>query len=339
MARIKQSRWTFIALVIIETLIFGSGNAITKMAYDSITPFWCLTIRFGLATAVFALFFGPRIFRSLRKARVAAWLPAAVCMAVSYICCNVALDFTSATTVGFLVALPVVFTPILSSVFNRSKYPLAFLPFQCAVVAGLYLLCSNGGELTFGVGEILALASSVALAGALVFGQKGVSELDALSVAGSQIGMSFLLSLFCALIFEAPVALGEVTPFAWSTIAFLALLSTCLTFLLQNLALEKLPSTTVSLLLTGEPVFTAIFSYVLLGETLSAMGFVGAGLIVGSVVLATYVEGRQSAKTVPSQGEAQPQLAKPLSVGELAGTKVATAASSITASTAESAAA
>lgn len=303
MARIKQSRWTFIALVILETLIFGSGNTITKMAYDSITPFWCLAIRFGLATAVFALFFGRRIFASLRSVRLSAWLPAAVCMAVSYICCNVALDFTSATTVGFLVALPVVFTPILSSLVNRLRYPLTFLPFQGAVVLGLYLLCSNGGALTFGLGEILALASSVALAGALVFGQKGLAELDAISVAGSQIGVAFVLSLICALLFEPLVPLGDVAPFAWVTIAFLAFLSTCLTFFLQNCALEKLPSTTVSLLLTGEPVFTAVFSYLLLGETLSHMGWIGASLIVASVVLATYVEGRQAAK-VPSVASA-----------------------------------
>lgn len=322
MAQIKQSRWTFIALVILETLIFGSGNAITKMAYDSITPFWCLAIRFGLATAVFVLLFGRRIVASLCAVRLRTWLPAAVCMAVSYICCNVALDFTSATTVGFLVALPVVFTPILASLVNRSHYPKAFLPFQAAVVLGLYLLCSNGGALTFGLGEILGLASSVALAGALVFGQKGLAELDAISVAGSQIGMAFVLSLVCAVLFEPPVALGDVTPFAWVTIAFLALLSTCLTFFLQNCALEKLPSTTVSLLLTGEPVFTAVFSYLLLGETLSFMGWIGAGLIVASVVMATYVEGRQAAKAP----RLQPIAAEQLSVSVITTNSESTAA-------------
>lgn len=322
MARMKQSRWTFIALVILETLIFGSGNAITKMAYDSITPFWCLAIRFGLATAVFALFFGRRIVASLRAARLSAWLPAAVCMAVSYICCNVALDFTSATTVGFLVALPVVFTPILASLVNRARYPKAFLPFQGAVVLGLYLLCSNGGALTFGLGEILGLASSVALAGALVFGQKGLAELDAISVAGSQIGMAFVLSLVCAVLFEPPVALNQVTPFAWATIAFLALLSTCLTFFLQNCALEKLPSTTVSLLLTGEPVFTAAFSYLLLGETLSLMGWIGAALIVASVVMATTLEGRQAAKAP----HLQPIAAEQLSVSVITTNSESTAA-------------
>lgn len=295
MESIANKRWPYVACVVLQTVIFGSGNAITKMAYESITPMWCLAIRFGLATLVFAAFFGPRIVRQLRGARIGAWLPAALCMAVAYLTCNVALDLTTATNVGFLVALPVVFAPLLSSVLNRRRYPLAFLPFQAAVVAGLYLLCNNGGAATFGWGEVLALLSSVALAGALVFGEKGLEQLDATTVAGTQIGASFVVALVCAVAFEPPVNIMAVQPMAWGTIAFLALLSTCLTFMLQNVSLTKLPSSTVSLLLTGEPVFTAAFSFALLGETLSVAGLLGAGIIVAAVVAATWVEGRQAA--------------------------------------------
>lgn len=291
-------RWPYVACVVLQTVIFGSGNAITKLAYESITPMWCLAIRFGLATLVFAAFFGPRIVRQLKGVRVGAWLPAALCMAASYLACNVALDLTTATNVGFLVALPVVFAPLLSSIVNRRRYPLAFLPFQAAVVAGLYLLCSNGGAPSFGLGEVLALLSSVALAGALVFGEKSLQQLDATTVAGTQIAASFAVALVCALAFEPPVNFATVQPVAWGTIAFLALLSTCLTFMLQNVSLTKLPSATVSLLLTGEPVFTAAFSFMLLGETLSTAGFAGAALIVASVIAATWVEGRQSAPVV-----------------------------------------
>lgn len=297
-------RWPYVACVALQTVIFGSGNAVTKLAYESITPMWCLAIRFGLATLVFFAFFGPRILRQLRGARVGAWLPAALCMAASYLACNVALDLTTATNVGFLVALPVVFAPLLSSVVNRSRYPLAFLPFQAAVVVGLYLLCSNGGASSFGLGEILALLSSVALAGALVFGQKGLEQLDAATVAGTQIAASFVVALLCAFAFEPPVDVVSVQPAAWGIIVFLALFSTCLTFMLQNVSLTKLPSSTVSLLLTGEPVFTAVFSFALLGEVLSAAGVAGAALIVASVVAATWVEGRQAASVASPTSQA-----------------------------------
>ena len=257
----RSKRWPYVACVVLQTVIFGSGNAITKMAYESITPMWCLAIRFGLAALVFAIFFGPRIVRQLKGARIGAWMPAALCMALAYLTCNVALDLTTATNVGFLVALPVVFAPLLSCLVNRRRYPLAFLPFQAAVVVGLYLLCSNGGAPSFGLGEILALLSSVALAGALVFGERGLEQLDATTVAGTQIVASFVVALACALVFEPPVNVAAVQPVAWGTIAFLALLSTCLTFMLQNVALTELPSSTVLVHAAGRSAFCGWYGW------------------------------------------------------------------------------
>ena len=251
----RSKRWPYVACVVLQTVIFGSGNAITKMAYESITPMWCLAIRFGLAALVFAIFFGPRIVRQLKGARIGAWMPAALCMALAYLTCNVALDLTTATNVGFLVALPVVFAPLLSCL------------------------------------------------------ERGLEQLDATTVAGTQIVASFVVALACALVFEPPVNVAAVQPVAWGTIAFLALLSTCLTFMLQNVALTELPSSTVSLLLTGEPVFTAAFSFMLLGEALSAAGMAGAVVIVASVVAATWVEGRQSAPAASPAPQAEHALA------------------------------
>ena len=136
-----------------------------------------------------------------------------------------------------------------------------------------------------------------------------MEQLDATTVAGTQIVASFVVALACALVFEPPVNVAAVQPVAWGTIAFLALLSTCLTFMLQNVALTELPSSTVSLLLTGEPVFTAAFSFMLLGEALSAAGMAGAVVIVASVVAATWVEGRQSAPAASPAPQAEHALA------------------------------
>ena len=322
MSRWKQARWPFVAFVIIEVVIFGSGSAVTKFAYDSITPLWCLAVRFGLATLVFALFFGRRIVARLRGVKVRTWLPQAVCMALSYLFCNVALDLTTATNVGFLVALPVVFAPILSTLADRARYPRALIPFQVGVAAGLYLLCSQGGSLAVGPGELLALASSVALAGALVFGKQALAELDAVCVAGTQIGVSFALCLGCALVMEPPVNFAAVQPVAWGIIVFLALFSTCLAFFLQSLALDRLSSTTVSLLLTGEPVFTALFANVLLGETLTATGLMGAALIVGTVVAATYVDGRGEVAKAPTAAPTPKAIPGALVIGRRARARV-----------------
>lgn len=304
MARIMDIRGICIASVVLQTVIFGSGSAFTKLAYESISPLWALAIRFGLASAVFAVLFGPRIVRGLRGARLGDWLPAALCMAVSYISCNVALDLTTATNVGFLMALPVVFTPILAAVVLRRRYRLVHLPFQAAVVGGLYLLCSSGGSFAFGWGELCGLLTAVSLAGALVFGERGLARMDVVTVSATQIFATFVFSLAGALLFDRPLDVAAVQPLAWGTVAFLALASTCLTFALQNMALKRLPSATVSMLLTGEPIFTALFSWGVLGETLSTAGLVGAAVIVVCVVAETWVDGRASVGVPVEQADA-----------------------------------
>ena len=132
--------------VVVQTVIFGFGNVITKFAYESVTPLWCMVLRFGLALAVFALAFGPRMVRELRGAKLDDWAPTAACLAVGYIACNLALDVTTATNVGFLVALPVVFAPFIAQVVRHVRYPRAMIPFQVAVVGATLVEGRDGNS-------------------------------------------------------------------------------------------------------------------------------------------------------------------------------------------------
>ena len=226
-------------------------------------------------------------------------------MAVSYISCNVALDLTSATNVGFLMALPVVFTPVIAAVVLRRRYRLVHLPFQVAVVGGLYLLCSSGGTFSFGPGEALALLCAVTGAGAYVFGERGMARMDVTAMSFAQMAVTFVVSLAGTFAFDGPLDVAAVQPEAWGVVAFLALASTCLAFALQNAALGRLPSSTVSMLLASEPIFTALFSWGILGESLSLVGLAGAVVITVCVVGETLVDGRAprpARRTLPVSG-------------------------------------
>ena len=278
--------------VVVQTVIFGFGNVITKFAYESVTPLWCMVLRFGLALAVFALVFGPRMVRELRGAKLADWVPAAACLAVGYIACNLAIDVTTATNVGFLVALPVVFAPFIAQVVRRVRYPRAMIPFQVAVVGGLYLLCCNGGALSFGMGEFVGLGSSALFALGIVLSERGLSEIGPAAMSAVQTGGAFLFSLGGAVATEPAPAFGTVSVGTWAAVAFLAIAGTCLAFWLQNKALAHIPAATVSVILCSEPVVTAIISFFVLGEVLSMMGVLGAAIIVGCTVAATLLDSR-----------------------------------------------
>ena len=34
--------------ILLQSIVYGFGNPLTKTAYESITPFWCLFFRFSL---------------------------------------------------------------------------------------------------------------------------------------------------------------------------------------------------------------------------------------------------------------------------------------------------
>lgn len=270
----------FVGCILLQSIIYGFGNAFTKVAFESISPFWCLTVRFGLASLLFVILFGKGVLAQLRGTKAAQWLPAGLFMAAAYIFCNMALDKTSATNVGFLTALPVVFAPFLAAVVFSRRYRFIHLPVQLAVIGGLYLLCCNGGSFSFGAGEALAILTSLCNAGALVFGEKAMRHLDVAALSTVQVSLTFFLSLAGALTLEGDFSFQQVTGSGWVVVGYLTIFCTCIAFALQNLALTHISSNTVSMLICSQPVCTAAVAAVVLGEGLNGIGLVGAAVIV-----------------------------------------------------------
>lgn len=256
---------------------------------------WCLGIRFSGAAALMLLLFGRRAIPALRSAPWKAWLPCSLAMAVAYASCNMALQFTTATNVGFLMSLPVLFTPALAWLVLKRPYPRRVIPIQLAVIVGLYLLCCGGesGGFTFGIGEVLGLVCALSLAATLVFSEGAIPGIDPISMATAQATVTGILCLTAALLFDDVAVLPHVTATGWLVVAYLALTCTCLSYVLQNTALTRLSSYTVSLLQCTQPILTAACSYLLLRERLTAIGLTGAAIIVACVVLENWQSSRR----------------------------------------------
>ena len=61
---------------------------------------------------------------------------------------------------------------------------------------------------------------------------------------------------------------------------------------MYNTSLIYLPSSVVNLIVTMEPVFTALLAFVLLGEMMTGMQILGGMVILAGVVLLRVSEGR-----------------------------------------------
>lgn len=275
----------YIIFILIQSLVYGIGNPLTKVAFLTITPLWCLTFRFIIALAIFFAIGGKKILSELKAAAPLSYLPAGLCMALAYIFCNLALNSTSAVNVGFLMSLPIIFVPILEQLILKKPYPRQFILIQLAVLAGLYLLCSNGGSFVFTAGDILAVATAVMIAGGLVFGEKSLQSLSVISVSAVQIGLTALLSTIGACVADSVAVIPYINLTAWSIVLYLAIFCSCLAYALQNEALKHLKSTTVSLLQCTQPIMTALVAFFMLGEKLAPSGLLGGAIIIACLVL------------------------------------------------------
>jgi drug/metabolite transporter (DMT)-like permease len=288
--RIDLIKTKYVSYIMLQSVIYGVGNPLTKVAYESITPFWLLTFRFSIALFIFFLFFWKQIISKLRTAKVSQYLPASLCMALAYITCNLALNWTSATNVGFLMSLPVIFTPLLATFILHQKYDFRYLPLQIIVVIGLYLLCSNEGGLILNKGDICALITAIALSGALVFGKKSLESLDAVTISATQAGVTAFMSIVCALMFDDFSIVPNIAPTAWGVTIYLALTCTCIAYVLQNSALVRLSTSTVSMLQCTQPILTAVCSFIILRETMSYRGILGGLIIISAILVANLLK-------------------------------------------------
>ncbi len=71
----------------------------------------------------------------------------------------------------------------------------------------------------------------------------------------------------------------------WLPLFMLAALPSLVGFGLYNISMQVLPASIANLIATSEPVFTALFAYLLFGETLSALELIGGFLILSGVLL------------------------------------------------------
>ncbi|MBK7896298.1 MAG: DMT family transporter [Anaerolineaceae bacterium] len=83
----------------------------------------------------------------------------------------------------------------------------------------------------------------------------------------------------------------------WGVIILLAAGPTVAGFGLYNTSLSLLPSSVANLLLTTEPVFTAVLAYLFLGEQLTGRQIMGSLLILAGVLFLRWRNGRTQPKT------------------------------------------
>ncbi len=276
----KQARADIMLMII--TVFWGSSYILTKFALDALQPFNLTALRFIIAFIVAAFVFHKNIMKSDMKT-VKYSLILAVLLVGMFISMSFGLQYTTASNAGFLISLSVVIIPILSYLFLKQKIERRAVIGVCMAPVGIALLTLNS-QLTVNSGDLLCILCALFCAVHVVVMGVFTKEVDSVALGILQLGFAGVFSIVFSM-FTETVRLPD-TGISWGAVLTLSILCTAVGYIVQATAQRHTSATHTGLILSLEPVFSAILGFAFLGEILSPKGYLGAAVLLASVLIA-----------------------------------------------------
>lgn len=271
-------------LLLLATMGWGSSYLFTKFAVHELEPFTLVAIRFGLAFFIaFGVFYQRLIHVSKQTIEVSMILGGLMC--VMFAMFNFILKTGNPSTVGFLLSTMVIFVPLITMFITRKLPPFSIIIGTIVTASGLTVFLFDGGlELNFDV--LLSLLSAFLFAIHLVVNNYFAQKYDALQLGVYQFGFASVLGAACMLIFE-PMN-GPQSSLGWISIVVLAVICSAFGFVVQSVAQKYTSAVETGFILALEPIFSALFAFIVLGHALEGREWLGAFIIFSGVCIATY---------------------------------------------------
>jgi drug/metabolite transporter (DMT)-like permease len=297
-------------LMLFVVAVWGSTFVLIKGALADATPAAFNLARMTLAFLVLAAAYH-RSFRGIRKSQIASGALVGLCLAMGYQFQTTGLARTTPSKSAFITGLVVVLVPLFSVVPGlrplgaRPPRWNAFLGAATAF-AGILLLTApavaNAAKPSSPISLFASLLpdlSSINIGDLLTFGCAiGFAfHCIALSHISPRIGFRPLALLqvgFCAVFMAVSLPFIEHPHIVWTprlivALTIAAVLATAAAFSIQSWAQSILPPTHTALLLTMEPVFAWITSFLIMHEQLGLRAACGALLILSGIALTELV--------------------------------------------------
>ncbi len=270
-----------IALFLV-TIGWGASFILTKSSLTELSTFNFLAIRFFIAFAISSIIFIKDMKKTDKKS-LRYGIILGLILYASFALQTMGLNYTSASKAAFITGFNVVLVPIFSTLMvkkipNRKTILSVILAF-----IGIGMLSLNGSISRINIGDIYIFFAAIIFALYIIFVGKYTIDSKSVPLAVIQIGIVGFLSLVTSFIFESPV-LPKANQ-VWINIFILSVVCTSGAYIVQSVAQKYTSPTHTALIYTAEPVFAAIFGYIIFREILSPRGMAGAALILSGMLI------------------------------------------------------
>jgi len=280
-------------LLLAVVFVWGTTFVLIKDALADASPLLFNLLRMALAFVALAIV-NHRQLRHISGHALFSGLIVGTFLAAGYQFQTAGLARTTPAKSAFITGLVVVFVPlftIMPALRSTSTSPPRWTTAIGALLAffGLLLLTTPTGTsfhnifVSIGRGDLLTLACAMAFAGHLLALAHTSHRVPTGQLATLQIGVAALLMAITLPLGGTPYI--SITPRLLIALAVTSLLATAAAFTIQSWAQQHLPPTHTAVLLTLEPVFACLTSFLVLHEHLGRRALLGATLILAGIAL------------------------------------------------------
>ncbi|RSL30684.1 DMT family transporter [Salibacterium salarium] len=269
-------------MMILVTVSWGTSYVFMKMGLGSIEAFNLVALRFGIAFLLAGLLFYKRLrkvdFKTVKYGMILGFILYLVFTFITF-----GVNTTSASNAGFIVSLAVIFVPVLSALFLKQKIgPRVFTGIFLALL-GIGFLTLNS-QLQINQGDALCMLGALSYATYIIVTGSLTKNVDSLNLGIIQLGFVSLFGLISSFIAAEPTVLPTSTA-SWIAILSLGIFCSAIGFTIQTISQKYTTPTNTGLIFSLEPVFAAVFAFLMLGEEFTTKAYIGAALVLAGVLL------------------------------------------------------
>lgn len=269
------------AILLFVAIIWGSSYLLAKLSLTGMGVFNLMALRFGIAFFVTAAIFIKKVVHTEKETiKKGAILGATLGMffALQYF----GLRTTTASCAGFLTSTAVVFIVVFQTLIQRK------LPKVCVLLGSIVTLCGIGfltlnGGFSIEPGALLCLLGAMVYAIHIILTNRFVKSSDGIGIGIMELGFCGLYSFILSLLTEGFML--PVDSKGWVAVLGMGIGCSAIGFILQPLALKYTTSERAGILLSIEPLCSAIYAFLFFHELLSRSGIFGAILIMIGVFM------------------------------------------------------
>ena len=276
-----------IVLLVLTTVLWGTSFILTQIITGDVPIFLYMGLRFGIAFLGFTpLFFHLKNLnkRAILMSFVTGMIYFFGFAIQTYGLQTYGLQTTTAGKAGFVTGLSAIIVPFM--IWFGLKKPLSKRIWGAVIlsIVGMAFLLLEGKSGIM-IGDLIVLISAFFWALYIVYNDKYVPLVDIYSYSIIQIGVISCMSFISSLILMESYASLSFSPSFWGVMVYMGIGVMTLTILFQNWSQQYQGPTQTAIIFTLEPVFAALFGFIIGNEILSLFGWVGCGIIFIAILI------------------------------------------------------